>query len=360
MAPDSAYIIYVGTYTNSLGPAGRKSEGIYIYRMDVETGQLTYDSVVGDLVQPSFLAVHPNGQYLYAVNEIAEPGGISAFAVDPQSGRLTFLNQQLSHGNATCHLTVNATGKFVLAASFGSGNVVVLPLADDGRLLPATDVVQHQAEAKAAHAHMIIQDPSGRLALVPDLGLDRVMVYELDTAHGKLRPHSTPYIPVQAGAGPRHLGFHPSGKFAYLINELDATISAFAYDSAEGHFQALQTVSTLPDDYQGNQWCADIHVAPSGRFVYGSNRGHDSLVTFAIDPDTGRLTLVGHTPTQGRTPRNFAIDPRGRFAVVANQDSDNLVVFQIDPDTGQLSPTGEVAEVPAPVCVKFHLLPTSH
>jgi len=360
--PDSAYLVYVGTYTDLVGPAGRKSEGIYVYRMDPETGRLTYASVAPDIVRPSFLALHPSGRYLYAVNEVADPGGgVTAFAVDPQSGRLTFLNQQLSHGSATCHLTVDATGRFVLAASYSSGNVVVLPLADDGRLLPASDIVQHvgaheaPGAPKAARAHMIIQDPTRRLALAPDLGLDQVLVYQFDAAHGKLLPHATPRVSVQAGAGPRHLDFHPSGQYAYLINELDATLIAYAYDSAEGRFQALQTVSTLPEGYAGNKSCADIHVAPSGRFVYGSNRGHDSIVIFAIDPGTGRLTLVGHELTQGKTPRNFGIDPRGKFLVVGNQDSDSLVVFRIDPETGKLSPTGEVVEVPAPVCIKFQI-----
>jgi len=360
--PDSAYLVYVGTYTDLIGPAGRKSEGIYVYRMEAETGRLTYDSVAPGIVRPSFLALHPSGRYLYAVNEVADTGGgVTAFAVDPVSGRLTFLNQQLSHGAASCHLTVDATGRFVLAASYSSGNVVVLPIADDGRLLPASQVVQHLGahetlEAhKDARAHMIVQDPTHRFALVPDLGLDQLVVYQFDAANGKLVPNTPPHVGVQKGAGPRHLDFHPSGQFAYLINELDATMAAFAYDSAAGRFQALQTVSTLPEGYVGTKSCADIHVAPSGRFVYGSNRGHDSIVIFAIDPATGRLTLAGHQPTQGKTPRNFGIDPRGRFLVVANQDSDTLVVFRIDSETGTLSPTGEVVKVPAPVCVKFHI-----
>ena len=359
-AGDSAYLVYVGTYTDMIGPMGRKSEGIYVYRMDPETGRLTFDSVATNVVRPSFLALHPTSRYLYAVNEIADQsGGVTAFAIDPRSGRLTFLNQQPSQGAASCHLTVDSTGRFVMTASFGSGNLALLPIAADGRLLPATQVIQHLGAHEtpeshtAARAHMITQDPSHRFVLVPDLGLDQLFIYQFDAATGTLRPHIPPHVSVQAGAGPRHLDFHPSGRYAYLINELDATINVYAYEPTAGHFDILQTVSTLPEGYDGQRWCADIHVAPSGRFMYGSNRGHDSLVVFAIDHDTGRLTLVGHTPTGGKTPRNFGLDPRGRFLIVANQDSDNLVVFAIDPETGQLSPTGEGVEVPAPVCVKF-------
>ncbi len=363
-APASAYLVFIGTYTHLLGRLGRHSEGIYAYRMDALTGELTPVGVTSGIQRPSFLALHPNGRLLYAVSEMGDhSGGLSAFALDPATGVLTFLNRQSSHGAASCHLSVDSTGRFVFAASYSSGNIVVLPLEDDGRLQPASQVVEHVGPGETpehhttARAHMIIQDPTHRFVLVPDLGLDRLMVYAFDAATGALSPHDPPYVSVKPGAGPRHIDFDPSGRYAYLINELDGTLGAFAYDASAGRFEHLHTLSTLPEGYSGPISCADVHVAPSGRFVYGSNRGHDSLVCFAIDPATGRMTPAGHTPTGGQTPRNFGLDPAGRFAVVAHQDSDSLVVFSIDPDTGALTPTGQVVDVPAPVCVKFLALP---
>lgn len=353
-------MVYVGTYTR------KQARGIYIYRMDLSLGELALDGVVEGMVEPSFLVTGPQRRYLYAVNEIPASGGggsVSAFAIDADMGGLTYLNQQPSHGGLPCHLSVDATGQFVLVTNYGTGSVAVYPILDGGGLGEASDVVQHEGSSidprkqAGPHAHSITIDPTNRYAFVADLGLDRVMSYELDLDRGKLVPNAVPWNQVKAGSGPRHFTFHPNGRLAYLINELNATMIAFAYDATRGTLTELQTVPTLPEGYTGKNWCADVHVAPSGRFLYGSNRVHDSIVIFEIDQDTGRLTFVGHESTQGKTPRNFAIDPTGRFLLAANQDTDTIVVFRIDQDTGKLQATGHVVEVPAPVCVE--MVPTT-
>ncbi len=345
--------VYVGTYTSG------RSEGIYVYRFDPSSGALRYAGVARGVSNPSFLALHPRRPFLYAVSESEEQGGASAFAIDPQSGALTRLNQQFSPGGRPCYLSVDATGRLVLAADYHGGTLSVFPIEADGRLGAASDFVRHQGSSvnrerqEAAHAHCILPDPGNRYALAADLGLDKIMVYELDLAQGKLRPHRRPWVQVKPGAGPRHLTFHPNGRYAYLINELDSTIVAYAYDPAGGILTELQTVPALPAGFTGTSWAADVHVAPSGRTVYGSNRGHDSIAIFAIDEGTGKLTPVGHEPTQGQTPRNFAIDPTGTWLLAANQDSDTIVTFRIDPRSGKLAPAGQVAEAPTPVCLKF-------
>ena len=352
----SDLMVYVGTYTR------KGALGIYIYRMDLSLGELSLARVVEGMVEPSFLVTDPERRYLYAVNEIpASSGGgfVSAFAIDADTGGLTYLNQQPSQGGLPCHVSVDATGQFVLATNYGTGSVVVYPILDGGGLGEASDFVQHEGSSidprkqVGPHAHSINIDPTNRYAFVADLGLDRVMCYELDLTRGKLVPNAVPWNQVEAGSGPRHFTFHPNGRLAYLINELNATMIAFAYDATRGTLMELQTVPTLPKDYTGRNWCADVHVTPSGRFLYGSNRVHDSIVIFEIDQDTGRLTFVGHEPTQGKTPRNFAIDPTGRFLLAANQDSDTIVVFRIDQDTGRLQATGHIVEVPAPVCLEM-------
>lgn len=351
-------LVYIGTYTRG------ESEGIYVYRLDPASGALEFTGETMEAENPSFLALGPRGRRLYAVGEVEEladepGGGISAFAIDPTTGGLTFLNQQPSHGAGPCHLSVDATGRFVLAANYGSGSVAVLPIRGDGRLGAATDVVQHRGSSvhprrqEGPHAHSITPGPGNRYAFAADLGVDKIMIYRLDLAQGKLEPNpNQPWVEIHAGAGPRHFAFHPEGRYAYLINELDSTLTAFAYDAADGTLEELQTISTLPEVYGGENFCADVHVAPSGKFVYGSNRGHDTVVTFAVDEATGELTYLGHESTQGETPRNFAIDPTGAFLLAANQDTDTVVSFRMDRETGELTPTGYVAEVPMPVCVK--------
>jgi 6-phosphogluconolactonase len=244
-------------------------------------------------------------------------------------------------------------------ANYAGGSVSVLPIGEDGRLGELTDLVQHHGSSanpqrqKSPHPHSANLDAANRYLFVPDLGLDKIMIYRIDSPRGKLKPNDEPWARVKAGAGPRHFAFHPKGRYAYVINELDSTVTAFAFDETRGTLKEIQTVPTLPDSFTGNSTCADVHVSPSGKFLYGSNRGHDSIVIFAIDEDTGQLTYVEHEPTQGKTPRNFAIDPTGTFLLAANQNSDTVVTFRIDPVTGRLSPTGHVASVPSPVCLKL-------
>jgi 6-phosphogluconolactonase len=332
--------------------------------MDKSTGALEFVSAAGGIENPAFLAIHPQQSYLYAVNEVGQfagkpSGAVSAFSIDSETGELTLLNQQSSQGPGPCHLSVDHTGQFVLVANYSGGSVAVLPIDSEGKLGEATDFVQHEGSSvnprrqEKPHAHSIMVDESNRYAFVPDLGMDKIMIYRLNLADGKLEPNDEPWAKVKAGAGPRHFDFHPNGKYAYVINELDNTLIAFDYDATRGRLREIQTVSTLPEDFSGTSYCADMHVSPSGKFVYGSNRGHDSIAIFGIDEDTGKLTLVGYEPTQGKMPRNFGIDPTGALLLAANQNSDNVVVFRIDRQTGNLKSTGFMVEVPKPVCVKM-------
>ncbi len=359
-----AFNVYVGTYTKGQGAGRPQSEGIYVYRMDATTGALTHAHTTPGVVNPSFLTLAPSRRFLYAVNEVQDAegksgGGVSAFAVDAATGVLTYLNQQSTNGADPCHVSVDHAGAYLLVANYGSGSVAMFPTQADGRLGSASDFVQHQGSSvnprrqQGPHAHSITPDPGNRYALAADLGLDKVLVYRLDATPGKLIPNSPPSASVAPGAGPRHLAFHPNGRLVYLINEIGSTVTVFGYDAGSGGLRELQTLSTLPADFTGTSHCADIHVAPNGRYVYGSNRGHDSLAIFAVDSTTGALTAVGHAPTGGRTPRNFAIDPTGAFVLAANQNSDTIVTFRINQETGALTPTGAVAQVPSPVCIQF-------
>ncbi len=352
------YLVYFGTYT------GQKSKGIYAYRFDGATGRLTPLGLVAETTNPSFLAVHPNRRFLYAVSEIAnyegqKSGAVSAFALDPRTGKLTFLNQVSSRGADPCYLVVDKTGKHVLVANYSGGSVAAFPVRADGRLGEASALVQHAGGSvnperqQGPHAHSINLSPDNRFAIAADLGLDQLLVYRFDPTKGSLAADSPAFAKVNPGAGPRHFAFHPSGRFAYVINEMQSTVSAFAYDAAGGVLPALQTISTLPKDFAGKNDTAEVQVHPTGRFLYGSNRGHDSIAVFAIDAEKGTLTPVEYVATRGKTPRNFGIDPTGSFLFAANQDSDNIVVFRINPDSGRLTPTGQVVEVPSPVCVKF-------
>lgn len=355
---DYEVLVYIGTYTNG------KSEGIYVYRMEKSTGVLEYVSKATGVDNPSFLAVHPQQSYLYAVNEVGEfagksSGAVSAFSIESQTGELTYLNQQPTHGPGPCHLSVDQTGKLVLVANYGGGSVSVLPIQNDGQLGEATDFIQHEGSSinprrqEGPHAHSIILSPDNRYAFVPDLGLDKIMIYQLNLTQGKLKPNDEPWVQVKAGAGPRHFTFHPNGRYAYVINELDSTFTAFTYDGTHGTLKEMQMVPTLPEDFEGTSHCADLHISPSGKFLYGSNRGHDSIVIYAIDENTGKLTYVGHELTQGENPRNFVIDPTGTFLLAANQSTDTIVTFRIDQQTGKLMSTGHVAEVPQAVCLKI-------
>ena len=359
-------LIFVGTYTENLGFVDGKAKGIYTCWFDPDSGEMENANRIEGIENPSYLAVHPDGKHLYAVNELAEfrgikGGSVSALEIDPSTGGLKLLNQQPTYGEAPCNVKLDLTGRFAMVANYTGGNVAIYPIQTDGSLGKASDTVQHTGKGvdlnrqEGPHAHSITPDPTNAFALACDLGLDKVFVYRLDLDKGKLIPNAVPYATLHPGAGPRHLDFHPNGKYVYVINELDATLTAFTWDAQAGVLSELQTVSTLPVGVTGPKSCADIHVHPSGKYLYGSNRGHDSLVIFAINEVSGKLTYIGHESTQGKTPRGFTIDPSGAFLLAANQDSNSVIVFQVDPQSGKLKPAGKKFEIPTPVCLKFQV-----
>jgi len=349
-------MIYIGTYTSG------KSEGIYGYQFDPQSGALTRVNSIKS-TNPSFLAIDRSKRYLYAVNEVGEylgkpSGGVSAYVIERPNLNLRLLNEQATQGADPCYLSVDSKRKVLLVANYTGGNVAVLPIRPDGTLGMVMDVKQHEGsgpkeQQKGPHAHCIMLDRNERYAFASDLGIDKVMIYRFDRATGKLTPAQQPYAELKSGAGPRHLTFHPNGKYLYVIDELDSTMTVFGYDERNGTLTHVDTVSTLPSDFSGTSYCADVHVSQSGKFLYGSNRGHNSIVVFEIDPRTGKLKLVQHISTAGDWPRNFTIDPSGAFLLVANQRSDNVVTFSIDPGTGQLKPTGHNESIPSPVCLRF-------
>jgi len=352
-------VAFVGTYTE---PEDTQSEGIYVYRLDPSSGEMTFEKVLKGVVNPAFLAIRPGQEFLYAVNEVQsfagqDGGGVSAFSINPMSGELALLNDQSSHGRDPCYVSVEQTGRFALIANYTSGSVAMFPIQTDGRLGPASEVIRHSGSSvhperqTGPHAHCILPDPTNRFAIVADLGLDKLLIYRMDLDGGKLLKHAD--VNVHPGAGPRHLTFHPNDRYAYLINELDATLIGYRYHADAGTFEELQTVPALPSDFKGENLCADVHISPDGKYLYASNRGHDSLVCFGIDEKTGWLTYRNHTSAGGRVPRNFAISPDGTLLLVANQQTNNIVTFKIDPGTGQLHKTGYEVEVPMPVCLKF-------
>jgi len=354
--------VYVGTYTR-----GGESQGIYACELDLSTGALTNLRVATETVNPSFLAIHPNRKFLYSVSEVETSdgkrgGGVAAFEIDASNGALRLLNKQSSGGAGPCHLVTDQQGKCVLVANYGAGSVASLPIGNDGRLSEAASVILHAGSSvnprrqTAPHAHSINVDASNRFAFAADLGTDKIMIYRLDSQAGTLQDNDPAFATLNPGAGPRHFAFHPSGKFAYAINELQSTVTAFGFDPQRGALERIETVSTLPTDFSGSNTTAEVQVHPSGKFLYGSNRGHDSLAIFAIDAETGKLTPQGHESTQGETPRNFGVDPTGNFVLAANQKTSTVVVFRVDPGSGRLSPAGQSIEVPSPVCVKFMAL----
>ena len=354
--------VYVGTYT------GGESRGIYLFRMNQETGELTSEGLAGETMNPSFLALHPNGRYLYSVNEISGFGGkptgvVSAFSVTPTTGMLNFLNPKASGGGGPCHLVVDAEGNHVLVANYGGGSVEVLPILESGQVGDPTSFVQHEGSSvnserqTCPHAHGIYLDAANRFAFVPDLGLDKIFVYRFNAKTGSLSPNDPPYAAVKPGSGPRHFAFHPDGHRAYVINEMLCTITAFSYDPEKGVLKETQTLSTLPGRLRSGYSTAEIFVHPSGRFLYGSNRGHDSIVVCAIDSESGHLKVVEHKSTGGKTPRSFGIDPSGKFLLATNQDSDTIVVFTIDQESGKLEPTGQQLKASKPVSVEFLPIP---
>lgn len=349
-------IIYVGTYSL------RGSEGIYVFEFDRRAGTMKPLQSVSNAKSPSFLAIHPSGNYLYSVNEAAQAGpnnagAVSAYAIDRSTGKLNFLNDQSSLGRGPCHISIDQTGKTAFVSNYGGGSLAVLPIKADGMLGAPTDSVQNTGTGpntgrqEKAHVHSATIAPDNRFVYVADLGTDKLHIYETDVKNSTVKPAQTPYATVKPGSGPRHFTFHPNGKFAYLVEELTSSVAVFGRDAKTGALTLLSdAIKTLPTDFSGQNTSADIHVDPSGRFLYQSNRGRNRLAIFSIGTD-GKLTSLGDEPTMGKTPRNFMIDPKGEFIFVAHQDSDNITIFKRDQQTGKLTYTGQSVNVPAPVCV---------
>ncbi len=351
--------MYAGTFTRQ-----GNTDGIYWYQFDPENGKLTIEGKTNAGPDPAFLTLTADHKFLYTVNEVHEymgtkGGGVSAFAVDPGTGELTFLNTLPSYGESPCYISLDESEKWALVSNYAGGSVAVYPVQEDGKLGPASEFIQHLGHGtdpnrqEQAHAHSIRMVPNNHIALVADLGLDQIKAYWLDLRTGKLHIDEEATIHTHAGAGPRHFDFHPGGKWMYVVDELDSTLMVYEVNPNTMHFSHLQTVSTLPAGYDGPKWAADIHVHPNGKLVYASNRAHESLAAFSIDPESGKVSLLGVTPSGGKTPRNFAIDPSGKWLIAAHQDSDNLVVFALDPETGKLTPNGEEISVAMAVCLKF-------
>ncbi|MFN7998914.1 MAG: lactonase family protein [Bryobacteraceae bacterium] len=356
--PAKEYLVYFGTYT------GKGSKGIYSCRFHPSTGKLTPVQLAGETSSPSFLAIDPSSRYLFAANEsdsdpALKDGAVTGFSIDRKTGKLTSLNAVTSRGAGPCHLTVSKNGRNVLVANYVGGSVAVMPVKADGMLGESSDFKQHlgssvdKSRQSEPHAHSVVLTPDNRFAVVADLGLDKLLVYRFDPEKGTLTPNDPPAGHVKPGSGPRHFAFHPNGRFGYVINEMGNTVTAFDWDGERGTFNEIQNITTLPKDFHGENSTAEIEVHPSGRFLYGSNRGHDSIVVYAIDPAKGTLTFVEDVLTEGKEPRNFALDPTGKYLFAANQNSDTVAVFRVNPKNGRLTFTGQKFEVPSPVCVTF-------
>jgi 6-phosphogluconolactonase len=360
------YILFVGTYTEE----GSQSKGIYAYNYDAATGKITSLGLAAETTNPSWVTIHPNGRFLYAVNEVANykgsnDGGLSAFSIDRDkdgrpTGKLTLLNEVPTHGADPCYVTVDKTGKYALMANYTGASLAVYRISEDGSLGLGSSMIQHAGHSanpqrqRSAHVHSVDLSPDNRFAYVDDLGIDGLLVYKFDDSKGTLASNSSKYATFDPGSGPRHFALHPSGKFAYVVSEMKGTVTAFSNDPATATLQPLQTISTLPKDFKGEIADAEVEIHSSGKFLYASNRGDgNSIAVFSIDADKGTLTPLEYVPTQGKTPRSFAIDPTGTLLFVGNQGSNNIVVFRIDKKTGRLTPTGKVFEQASPVCLKF-------
>lgn len=350
---------YVGTYT------GPKSKGIYRVQLDPANGTLSKPELAGTLKDPSYLAIAPSGKALYAISEVNEfngkkAGAVAAFSIDPATGMLTLLNEQSSGGTGPCFISLDATEKNALIANYAGGSVECVPVKEDGSLAEPSTFIQHTGSSvdpgrqKEPHAHSIYTSPDNQYAIACDLGLDKLLIYKFDANKGTLVPSNPAFGTVEPGQGPRHFAFHPNGKWAYNCNEMGLTACAFTWDAAKATLTEMQSIGTLADGAsRKGASTAEVVVHPSGKFLYVSNRGNDTLAIFTIDQATGKLTAAGHTPSGGKTPRDFRIDPSGKFLLAANQGSDNIVVFKIDPQTGGLTPTGSTAEVGGPCCIQF-------
>jgi 6-phosphogluconolactonase len=368
-AANSRYLAYVGTYTSKTD-----SKGIYAYEFDADTGKLTPKGVAAETRDPSWVAVHPNGKFLYAANEAGKASTVSAFAIEAKTGKLTLLNQLPSLGEDPCYLSFDKTGKYVLVANYSSGTVAVFPILADGRLGEHTALVKDQGTTgpnkerqEAPRAHWVETSAHNHFTYVADLGLDRVLIYKFDASKGSLtlgQPPSSkatsdktatldPFsATLNPGAGPRHVAFGLGSKFMYVLGELQSTVTVFA-NHVQETYRSVQQISTLPKDFSGRNDSAEIAVHPNGKFLYTSNRGEDTIAIFSIDPAKGTLTFVARVPTGGKEPRHFAIDPTGKYLLAENQLSNNIVVFKVDPATGSLTPAGQVVEVPSPVDLAF-------
>jgi 6-phosphogluconolactonase len=351
------WLVYFGTYTSG------DSKGIYVSRFDGDSGKLSAPELATETKNPSFLALNSNGSRLYSVSEVSQAqgkpsGAASAFSIASDTGKLSLINQQLAGGSSPCHLALDGSGTALFVANYGVGSVATMPVGDDGSLGAAT-VLQHLGSSvnpkrqAGPHAHQAVVSPDNRFLLVCDLGLDKVMVYKINPAGGKLEPNDPPSVGVKPGAGPRHLAFRPDGRFIYVINELDSTMTVFGWDAQAGVCRETQTLSTLPDGFTGTNYCAEVVTHPTGRFVYGSNRGHDSIAVFESDAGSGRLAPLGHTSSGGGFPRNIALDPDGKWLLSLNQNSGNIVVLAVDASSGKLRGPVSEAKLGSPVCAVF-------
>ena len=355
-AADFSQLVYVGTYTE------KNSKGIYAFRFDATTGDPGPVSLAAETSNPSFLAIGPDTSYLYAVNELdvfngSMTGGVSVFAVDRESGKLRLLQQVSSAGAGPAHLSLDRTGRYVLVANYDGGNIAVFPVEKDGRLGQRTAFVQdagssvNKERQATPHAHEILTSNDNRLVLVADLGTDELLVYRFDAATGALTRNKPGSAKVSPGSGPRHFALAPSGKFLYLVNELSSTVAVFSFDSSSGKLHQEQTISTLPQGFKGENTTAEIQVDATGKHLYVSNRGDDSIAVFAIDGHDGKLSIVERVPTGGKEPRHFTLDLSGKWLFAANQNSDTINIFAVDSSSGRLTATSHTVQVPAPVCI---------
>jgi len=354
-AADSHYLAFVGTYTGETG-----SKGIYAFDFDSASGTLTAKGLAAETIAPSFVVIHPNGKYAYAANEAGKKSTVTAFAIDAKSARLTQLNQLPALGDDPCHLSFDKTGKYLFAANYSSGNVVVFPILDDGKLGEATANMKdtgtlgpNKGRQDAPHAHWVQVSSDNRFLSVSDLGLDAILSYHFDAAKGTLTPNDPPFSKLASAAGPRHGAFSPDGKFFYVVSELNSAVTAFSYHPGKGTLEQLQVVSTLPADFHGRNDTAEIAVHPDGKWLFASNRGHDTIAVFRIDPADGTLRPAGEFSTGGKEPRHFGIDPTGKFLLAENQNTNSIVVFSIDSSTGALRKVSQADNIPSPVCLTF-------
>ena len=350
--------VYIGTYTT------KGSKGIYLCELDMKTGTLTLKGAVATTPNPTFVALAPNHKYLYAANEIdnfhgAKAGAVSAWAIQPKTGALTFINDSSTKGDGPCHVSVDSKSRYVFAANYGAGSLTAMPIEKNGGVGAATGFVQHEGTSvdpkrqEGPHAHSIYIDAADHFAYACDLGLDKVFVYHFDPVNGSLTPNDPPAAMVPPGSGPRHIAFHPNGKFAYVINEMKSTVTAMKWDPKSGVMQEIETVSTVPADNTVENSTAEVFMHPNGKFLYGSNRGHNSIAIFSVDGTTGKVKRIANQSTQGKTPRSFNLDPTGAFLLAANQDTDNVFVYRVNPETGMLTPTGHSVHISMPVCIVY-------